>query len=228
MKSYYLQHVPFEGPGYIETLCRNRDISLKQAALFRGDAFPSPDEFDLLFVMGGPMSVHDSRLHPWLTAEKKFIEASIRTGKTIIGICLGAQIIADVLGAPVTRNREKEIGWFPVNKTASPETPPGILLPESFYAFHWHGETFGIPSGARRLAESEACDNQAFIYKEHVLALQFHLESTEASIQEILINGAADLENRPWVQSHEEISDPAHIPESNILMEEILESLTVS
>lgn len=226
MKAYYLQHVPFEGPGHIRTLCRNRDISLRQTAIFRGDTFPHPDHFDLLFVMGGPMGVHDSNAYPWLTTEKKFIETSIRAGKTIIGICLGAQLIADVLGAPVTKNREKEIGWFPVNKISSPETPLAAILPESFYAFHWHSETFGIPSGARRLAQSEACDNQAFIYNEHVLALQFHLESTEASIRDILVNSADDLEPGPRVQKSEEISDLAHIPGSNSLMGKILEALT--
>ena len=226
MKSYYLQHVPFEGPGYIETLCRSRDISLKQTALFRGEAFPSPDQFDLLFVMGGPMSVHDSRLYPWLKAEKKFIETSIRAGKTIIGICLGAQLIADVLGAPVSRIREKEIGWFPVHKTSSPETSLEAIFPESFYALHWHGETFGIPSGAHRLAASEACENQAFVYSQNVLALQFHLESTEVSINDILINCVDDLDKGPWVQTPEEIRNPTHLSGSNSVMEKIIDGLT--
>lgn len=192
-----------------------------------GVPLPHPEDFDLLFVLGGPMGIHDSREFPWLTAEKKFIETCIRSGKKIIGICLGAQLIADVLGAGVFRNDSKEIGWHRVNRLPSHKNKISDLLPESFMAFHWHGDTFDIPKGAIHLAESEACSNQAFLYDSRVLGLQFHLESTESSIKDLYLNCSDELDGTTWVQSPEEILSTEHISDSNRIIKTLVDTITV-
>jgi GMP synthase (glutamine-hydrolysing) len=140
------------------------------------------------------MSVHDESAYHWLADEKKLIERAIRTGKRVFGVCLGAQLLADVLGARVYKNRYKEIGWFPVHLTCQ-ATSSSLLadFPESFPAFHWHGETFEVPAGALHLAWSEACDNQAFEFAGTVLGLQFHLEVTPGSVRALIKNCRADI-----------------------------------
>jgi GMP synthase-like glutamine amidotransferase len=152
--------------------------------------------------MGGLMSVHDERTHPWLVEEKKLIERAVKAGKRVLGVCLGAQLLAEVLGARVYRNRHKEIGWFPVQLTGQ-ATPSSLLagFPETFPAFHWHGETFDIPAGARHLAKSEACKNQAFECDGRVLGLQFHLEVTRASVRALIENCRADIRKGRYQQS---------------------------
>lgn len=228
MRFHFIQHVPFEGPGYIHTWCHDNSISLSRTALYKGEPLPSLADFELLFVMGGPMNIHDTKKYPWLNTEKKFIESAIAAEKSVVGICLGAQLIAHVLGAPVIRNDEKEIGWFPLEKTASGQGPLETLLPESFYALHWHGDTFALPGGARHLARSRACENQAFLYDERVLGLQFHLESTELSVKDILLNCADELVEGTWIQKPDQILDTTHISESNTLMDKIISALSKS
>ncbi|HIJ58003.1 MAG TPA: type 1 glutamine amidotransferase, partial [Deltaproteobacteria bacterium] len=143
----------------------------------------------------------------WMKAEKAFIEQSIRNQKTVIGICLGAQLIADVLGARVYKNPVKEIGWFPVEK--SKESKGSIfdsLWPDEFYAFHWHGDTFDIPPGAIHFAQSKACRNQGFVYQQHVFALQFHIESTKKSIEELIFYCGHELnETGTYIQHSDKI-----------------------
>ena len=132
-----------------------------------------------MIVMGGPMNIYEEKKYPWLLREKCFIEDATKTGKVVIGICLGAQIIADVLGANVYAGEHKEIGWFPIFRTK--EAGESIVFrdfPSELEVFHWHGDSFDLPSGCIRLAESAACPNQAFIYDERVVGLQFHLEVT--------------------------------------------------
>src|SRR5690606_32591469 len=114
---------------------------------------------------------------PWMKEEKKLIEKAILKGKRVIGICLGAQLIADVLGARVFPNKEKEIGWFPIELTEEGQKSPffaGFNKTET--VFHWHGDTFEIPKGAEHIASSKVCENQAFLFDHKVLGLQFHLE----------------------------------------------------
>ena len=146
MQVYSFQHVPFEGPAYIAEWAQNRDISLRKIALYENEPLPSLDSCDALIVMGGPMGATDEQAYPWLKKEKQFIEKAIETDMIVIGICLGAQIIANVLGARVFKNAHKEIGWFSVNKIPQADQfALGKSLPERFMAFHWHGDTFDIP-----------------------------------------------------------------------------------
>ena len=146
----YLQHVPFEGLGNIETWARKNAREIRAVRLFAGDELPDLRETDLLVVLGGSMNVYDDAEFPFLTDEKRFIEQAIRAEKSVLGICLGSQLIADVLGAKVYRNAHEEIGWFPVRKTAAAaDSPFNEILPDEFETFHWHGDSFSMPAGAR-------------------------------------------------------------------------------
>ncbi len=228
MKWHFLQHVPFEGPAHIHTLAHERKIQLSRTALYKGEVPAQPEEFDLLFVMGGPMSVNDTGRYPWLNQEKAFVGKCIEAGKKIIGICLGAQIIAEVLGAQVKENKYTEIGWFPVRSLPPREKKIARTLPEQFMAFHWHGDTFDIPRSALHLAESDACTNQAFLYDEKILGLQFHLECTENSIRDLLLNCSDELDRSEYVQAPGEILSPVHVDACNSLMAEVINALMQS
>lgn len=201
LRIHYLQHVPFEGLGCIADWISAKGHSLSSTKFFENNQLPELTDFDWLIVMGGPMGVYDEEKYDWLSGEKKFIRLAIQSGKTVIGICLGAQLIATSLGADVYPNSEKEIGWFPIYPA-----PEDQLLGENndpFPLFHWHGDTFDLPSGAFRLASSEACVNQAFIYKEKVVGLQFHLEVTEKSLNEMITFCGNELVKGKYIQSAE-------------------------
>jgi GMP synthase (glutamine-hydrolysing) len=199
MKIHWLQHVPFEGLGCIEPwLAENRhDVSCTR--LWAGDRLPDAESVDGLIVMGGPMGVYDEAIHPWLIEEKAFIKQIITQNKPVLGICLGAQLIAEVLGATVKKNKQREIGFFPL-------AGDGKIFPAEFTAFHWHGDTFGIPEGAVYLASSAATKNQAFIYKDNVLGLQFHLETTEESLLSLYEHCKDEVTGGPFIQTLEQMT----------------------
>lgn len=194
MNVHYLQHVAFEGLGSIEAWVRRGGHTLGATHFYRGDPLPAVDAMDLLVVMGGPMNIYEEADYPWLVDEKRFIERAITAGRRVLGICLGAQLVADVLGARVYANAEKEIGWFPVEKTESAAASSLFAaFPAQLDVFHWHGDTFDIPAGAARVARSAGCANQAFVYDERIVGLQFHLETTPDSARQIIAHGAGDL-----------------------------------
>ena len=208
MKVHYLQHVPFEGLGSIEHCLQSAKHRITSTRLYESIDFPDPSEFDLLIVMGGPMSVNDESTHSWLTQEKKFIRCAVAANKSVLGICLGAQLIASSMSAQVYRNDEKEIGWFPVKGThASAESV--FKFPHELNVFHWHGEKFELPEGAIKLAESEGCSNQDFQLGRNVIGLQFHLETTPESAMQIVSNCRDELISSRYVQSEEEILNVA-------------------
>jgi len=149
-------------------------------------------------------------------------------GKIVLGICLSAQLIADVLGAKIYPNKYREIGWFPIQKThETAETRLADFLPVEIDAFHWHGDTFDIPTGAIHIAKSAACENQGFIYDDHVVALQFHLETMEQSAKDLIDNCEDDITEGPFVQSPGAIfSDKERFEKINLSMGELLNHLT--
>ena len=207
LRVHSLLHVPFEGLGSIQAWLERRRAEPSATRLFdAGARLPRPDEFDWLVVMGGPMSVNDERAHPWLVPEKRLVAEAIAASKTVLGICLGAQLVASALGAKVGRNPEREIGWFPVEPT--PEASRSALAPvfaSPAEVFHWHGETFELPPDATLLARSAACAHQAFCLGERVLGLQFHLETTAESARALVAHCPEDLAPGRWVQSAREI-----------------------
>jgi len=219
MTIHWIQHVPFEGLGCIEPWLAGRRYKVTFTRLWAGDIFPNIENVDGLIVMGGPMGVYDEAIYPWLAAEKAFVREIIAQDKPVLGICLGAQLIAEVLGANVSKNKQREIGFFPL-------TGDGAVLPKRFTAFHWHGDTFGIPAGAVHLASSAATENQAFIYKDNVLGLQFHLETTEESLMSLYENAKDEIAEAPFIQCLEKMRPFfSTLGSANALMNGLLKQL---
>lgn len=204
MRAHYLQHVPFEGLGSIGPWLETKGYEVTCTRFFESADLPAVEVCDLLVVMGGPMSVNDEAMFPWLVAEKRFVREFIHSGKPVLGICLGAQMIASALGARVFANPVKEIGWWPVH---SVDARAGELFrfPDTETVFHWHGETFDLPPGAVRLARSDACENQAFQIGASVIGLQFHLETTQASATQLVAHCGDELKAATYVQTAEQI-----------------------
>jgi GMP synthase-like glutamine amidotransferase len=175
MKICVLQHAAFEGPGEIAAWATQRGHAVSIHHLYRGDALPGLDDLDLLVIMGGEMNIYQYRDWSWLKAESAFIRSALATGKKAVGICLGAQLIADALGVRVVQNSEHELGWLPISWAGNARVAFSELPPEST-VLHWHGDTFSLPEGATRLASSEACAEQGFFIPDKCLALQFHME----------------------------------------------------
>lgn len=210
MRIHSLEHAPFEGPGRIATWAQERGHTLARTALHDGEALPALDAFDLLVIMGGAMSIHEHRNHPWLPVEKRFLAEAIRARKPILGICLGAQLLADVLGGKVFQNPVKEIGWFPMRMLD--RSAPFGAFPGRLTVMHWHGDTFTIPEGARHVAESDACANQAFVHGDRVVGLQFHIELEKVGIEDLASASLDEAGVAPFIQSREQLIAPP--PES--------------
>jgi len=226
MWAHYLQHAPFEGLGSIAPWLEAAGYEITNTRLFESAKFPDLKKIDLLVVMGGPMSVNDEDNFPWLVSEKQFILEAINSGKPVLGVCLGAQLIASAIGARVYRNHVKEIGWFPIHGMLSNNTSV-FSFPPSMKVFHWHGETFDLPSGATRLAKSDGCENQAFQFGKSVIGLQFHLETTPKAAREIVANCRDELTPSKYVQGEEEImsAKPEQYQSINHLMNNVLSFL---
>jgi GMP synthase-like glutamine amidotransferase len=206
LRIHYLQHVPFEGLGFIETWTHQHDHLLTPTKFYEDFALPNLSEFDWLIIMGGPMGVYDNQKYSWLKTEIDFIRQAILADKTVIGICLGSQLIASSLGSKVYPGSKKEIGWFPLTKTQQGHEHSLLReLPEQFTAFHWHGDTFDLPKGAVHLLQTPICPNQAFLYNNKVLGLQFHLETTRQTLLEIIDNCRHELLPDLFVQTEDKI-----------------------
>lgn len=224
MKIHCIRHEPFEGLACILNWIEEHNHKLTFTHIHLGQSFPAEIDFDLLIVMGGTASLYDHKNSGWLKAQKNFIKRTLSADKKVIGICLGAQILAMVLGAEVYKNKQKEIGWYTTyfNDAAREALP---FLPEKLESFHWHGDTFDIPDGATRIASSDVTPNQGFIYKNQILALQFHLELTEESLQKITRALKSELSKKQsTVQDSEQIMGRKElIASNNLLMYSILD-----
>lgn len=223
MRLHSLQHVWFEDMGVIEKWAEERGSTVTKTALYDNETLPQIDDFDFLVVMGGSMGVYDEIQYPWLRDEKIFIKETIARGKTVLGICLGAQIIADVLGAKVYKNKHKEIGWFKLKKCNDSFN----FIPSEFMAFHWHGDTFDLPVGAKHLALSQACINQAFSVEDgRVIGLQFHLEITQNGVERLTEQCANEIIEDKFIQNRESmINQKEHLIECNKLMMQLLDGI---
>ena len=200
---HVLQHVDYEGLGCIENWIHEHNHLLSYTKFYESFSIPDIDTIDGLIVMGGPMSVYEEDLFPWLKEEKHFIKAAIEKGKIVLGICLGSQLIAEVLGARVYPNKQKEIGWFPVKKTKAGQQHSILkgIEPNEFTVFHWHGDTYDLPPASEHLFFTDICQHQAFIFDNKVLGIQFHFEVTEESLNEVVQNGKQELEEGPTIQT---------------------------
>jgi GMP synthase (glutamine-hydrolysing) len=229
LRLHYLQHEQSEGPGYILSSAAHRGWAVTRSLLYENPPLPSVTGFDLLVIMGGSMNVYETDKYPWLTEEKQFIANAIASGTRVLGICLGAQLIADTLGARVTKNRHQEIGWFPIHMIDTEQQQAALRgLPAQPTVLHWHGDTFAIPDGATRFSESKGCENQGFVYDKRVIALQYHLECDQDSMEQMM-STFDDRENPgPFVQKKEIIKTLGrqHIPEANRIMDLLLDNLS--
>ncbi len=220
MRVHFIQHVLFESPGSLLDWAGDQEHEVTFTRIFEIPVFPSVDDIDLLVIMGGPMSVYEEEKYGWLKDEKSFIRSVIESGKKVLGICLGSQLVAEVLGAKVYPNKEKEIGWWRVKKMAvdtiskqrtSIEFRVTNGMPEEFTSFHWHSDTFDIPGGATHLFSSRGCANQGFLYGSKIAALQFHTEITEELLVGMIEKGRSELVAKSFVQSEQVIRTKASV-----------------
>lgn len=224
MRVCVLEHASFEGPGSIASWLAAAGHTVQRTALYRGELPPAANQFDGLIVMGGPMGVNDDSQFGWLGPEKALLRQAIDAGKHVLGICLGAQLIAASLRARVFQNAQREIGWFPVQATSVAAAHRlGRVFPERLEVFHWHGDTFDLPPGAVRLASSPACREQAFALGDRVLALQFHLEMTPQGAAALIDHCRHELTEAPYIQQPEEmLGRPELFAATNALLARLL------
>ena len=183
-----IEHVPHETAGTILPALNSSGISGRSVKLWRGDRLPQNiDDSTLLVVMGGPMGVYEEDRYPFIKDELRLLERAWHRGVKTLGICLGAQLMARALGCRVYKGEAKEIGWYPIELTEEGRRDPLLLgFPERLTVFHWHGDTFELPRGARLLARSSLFENQLVRMGRNWYAVQFHLELTEKMILEWL------------------------------------------
>lgn len=228
MKMHIVKNAPYEGPGFIADWALARSYDVQTTSMFEVAKAPSPESFDWLVIMGGPMSVHDEKDCPWLIQEKSLIERAIMQNKIVLGVCLGAQLIAQVLGAQVHKNEYIERGWHTIKKEpAAQDSKLFKTFPKEFTAFLWHGDTFDLPKDAQLVASSDACANHGFEYNDSVIGLQYHLEVTPESIESIMENGSYPLVEGPYIQTHEQITEKMdNVKSLHGLMDNLLEKIS--
>lgn len=227
MKVHYFQHVSFEGVACMQSFFDEHAQSVERTMVYNGQNFPDLNSYDILIIMGGPMGTYDEDKYPWLVVEKEYIAKAIKANKFVLGICLGAQLIADVLGADIYKNTYREIGWHPItfNKALENSAYYGIF-PAKADIYHWHGDTFDMPENALHIGSSEACKNQGFIYNDRVIGLQFHLETNPEWVESLAERFPEELDGSRYVQSVEEmLAKPAHFSENHIILNKLLTRL---
>ena len=224
MRICVAQHVPFEGPGLIAEWAVLREVELLVVRLFDGEVLPDREQLEGLIVLGGPMGIYDEEKYPWLLLEKQQIRLAIDDAKPVFGICLGAQLIADALGAAVFPGVEKEIGWFDVLQCAS---NPFLQLPEPCTVLHWHGDTFDLPENAECLGSTLLTPNQGFAVSDGLVALQFHIETTPESLDALIEHSAEELaEAGDFIQTPQELrAGLRHLPVLRPLLFGLLDRL---
>ena len=219
-----LKHVEYEGPAYFPHWAERHGLVLDQF-LVPEVGLPRPGAYDRLIIIGGPMSVWETDRHPWLTREKEFLAEALTARTPVLGICLGAQLLAECLGAAVGPAEHKEIGWFDLETAREAgSTWLGDALPAKFRSFLWHGDCFALPGGAVPVAGGAAHPVQGFIQARN-LALQFHLEVTPAWAARLAARDAHELVPAPFIQSATEITGApeARYLENNRLLDRVME-----
>lgn len=225
MHVHVLQHVPHEHLGSIQDWLEERHARITYTRLYEAPNLPAPEAFDLIIALGGPMGANEEERFAWLTAERRYLNQAIRNNQAVLGICLGAQIMARAMDAKVYPATEQEYGWFPIQ---AEQVPAGVFqFPPSVDVFHWHQETFDLPDNSFLLASSAGCHNQAFQLGARAIGLQFHLEVTPQSVEALRTHYPHHWKG-PFAQDSTEmqLTSIGTFANANALMHQILDYLT--
>jgi len=206
MRIHAIIHAPFEKLGIIESWILKRSYILSTTHTYNGEPLPDTSSFDFLIIMGGPQSPLKLDQYPYLRNEIELAKQTIKSNKSLLGICLGAQIIGEALGAKTQTSPNKEIGSYPIEVTKEGFKDPLFqLFPEKFDVMHWHNDMPGIPDGSILLAKSEGCPHQAFCYGDRTYGLQFHLEMSAELVKGMVDHCPDDLLHGKYVRSRDEL-----------------------
>ena len=227
LKIHCIMHVPYEGPGIIADWIEKKNHSLTYTKFYAEASLPDASDIHMLVIMGGPMNVFDYHIYPWVEEEIEWVGAFIQSGKPVIGICLGAQIIAAALEAEVYPGTQKEIGWHSLQFLPSVgEYMIWKEHPGTRKVFQWHGDTFDIPENTIHIASSPAFPSQGYIFEKQVVALQFHLEVTHKGVQDLIENCKDEIVPAAYIQSADAmIADTKHYKSNQQLMFQLLDYL---
>lgn len=225
MRIHSIEHEPFEGLANISDWAIKKGHSVTRTMMFRNEEQPDTEAFDWLIIMGGSMNIYEEEKYPWLKREKKFIRSAISDGKIVLGICLGAQMLADVLGGKVKKNEYAEVGWFPIRLSEHAFSGVFRSFPSEFTAFQWHQDTFTMPPRTLKFASSEACENQAFQIG-RLIGLQFHLEYSRKSISHMIDKCGYMITDGKYVQKPEEIiANFSNVDKTEKILELLLDNI---
>ncbi len=229
MRLHLLEHDPdYFTETNIAVWAQKNDYAITKTDVFNQELFPHQDDFDWLMIMGGSQHVWQEQANQWLISEKKFLDDTLRSGKIVLGICLGAQLLAEAFGGRAFANKHPEIGWHEVS--VNPDGKNSFLfkdVPDSFLTFHWHSDHFSLPAGCTRLADSEPTVNQAFIHTESpAVGLQFHPEYTRGMVKSYAEQYGHEWQPGPFVSDKADvIAQTEQIPETYWLMEKLLDNM---
>jgi GMP synthase (glutamine-hydrolysing) len=225
MKMLFVTHATFEKPGCIETWAKKHGYETEEVCPYKGEKLPDINEYDFLVVMGGPQSPLEIEKDPYLMDEINLIKQAITKHKRIIGVCLGAQLIAEALGAKTERSPHREIGMYLVEQLEEAKFDPVFgQFPEKYDVMHWHSDMPGIPAGATLLAKSEGCPRQIFRYGDRIYGFQCHFELTKELVLGMIEHCPNDLRAGTYVRSVEELTY-ADYSQINLKMEKVLDYL---
>lgn len=229
MRIHLLEHDPWDfSRTNITAWARKRGYAVRSTNVFAHEPLPSPEEFDWLMVMGGSQHAWEEDKNPWLAGEKRFIAEVLARRKILLGICFGAQLLAEALGARVFPNGQKEIGWYEVSLTGEGEASFLFRdVPASFVSFHWHDDHFSLPDGCTRLAASGPTPNQAFVCGgAPVVGVQFHPEYTREMVLDFARTFGEEWTPGPFVAGKEAIqARTEEVPNTYWLMERLLDNM---
>ncbi|MGG1658441.1 type 1 glutamine amidotransferase [Brevibacillus sp. NRS-1366] len=229
MRVHILQHMDWGGPGVVSEWMREKGHTWTMTNVHKNEEFPEIDEFDLLVILGGVMGVYEEEENPWLIGEKQWIRNVIDNKKRVLGICLGAQLIASSMGANVKKHVHSEIGWWPVQFAKIAQEHPFLHgIQDNYTFFEFHYDTFDIPESGVQLGKSVACKNQAFAIGDRVVGLQFHPEFNEEIVQGIETKLGPKIEPGPFVKPVPEMmSSPERFAASKAFLYTLLNNVEI-
>lgn len=225
MKMLIVTHASFEKPGSILLWALKNNYIVHEVKPYQGEIIPDISSYDFVVVMGGPQSPLKINEAPYLKDEIVLIKEAIKQKKRMIGICLGAQLIGEALGARTESSPHREIGYYPINMLDAAQIDPIFkLFPKTFNVMHWHNDMPGIASGAELLAESEGCPRQVYRYGDRVYGFQCHLELNQEIVKAMIENCPDDLKPGQYVMPRNQLID-VNYAEINARLDAVLDYL---